>query len=90
MFPKILDGAEVLYYTPNNNYGEVYWDNGEIAHYIKYLAICKYPNHDDEFYLFCCDECYDVVADSLWNSIEMCMSAANSSNGNQILWIKNE
>lgn len=90
MFPKILDGAEVLYYTPNNNYGEVYWDNGEIAHYIKYLAICKYPNRDDEFYLFCCDECYDVVADSLWNSIEMCMSAANSSNGNQILWIKNE
>ena len=40
MFPKILDGADVLYYTPYDNFGEIYWDNGEIAHYVKYLAIC--------------------------------------------------
>lgn len=26
MFPKILDGAEVLYYTPYDNFGEIYWD----------------------------------------------------------------
>ena len=44
MFPKILDGAEVVYYTPYDNFGEIYWDNGEIAHYVKYLAICVYPN----------------------------------------------
>ena len=31
MFPKILDGAEVLYYTPYDNFGEIYWDNGEIG-----------------------------------------------------------
>ena len=45
MFPKILDGADVLYYTPYDNFGEIYWDNGEIAHYVKYLAICVYPNN---------------------------------------------
>ena len=51
MFPKILDGADVLYYTPYDNFGEIYWDNGEIAHYVKYLAICVYPNKNNEFYL---------------------------------------
>lgn len=90
MFPKILDGADVLYYTPYDNFGEIYWDNGEIAHYVKYLAICVYPNKNNEFYLFCCDEQYDVVGDSLWDSIEMCMAVANTSHGGQIIWIKNE
>ena len=90
MFPKILDGAEVLYYTPFDNFGETYWDNGEIAHYVKYLAICVYPNKNNEFYLFCCDEQYDVVGDSLWDSIEMCMAVANTSHGGQSIWIKNE
>lgn len=90
MFPKILDGAEVLYYTPYDNFGKIYWDNGEIAHYVKYLAICVYPNKNNEFYLFCCDEQYDVVGDSLWDSIEMCMAVANTSHGRQIIWIKNE
>ena len=47
MFPKILDGADVLYYTPYDNFGEIYWDNGEIAHYVKYLAICVYPNKNN-------------------------------------------
>ena len=87
---KILDGAEVVYYTPYDNFGEIYWDNGEIAHYVKYLAICVYPNKNNEFYLFCCDEQYDVVGDSLWDSIEMCMAVANTSHGGQIIWIKNE
>ena len=74
----------------DDNFGEIYWDNGEIAHYVKYLAICVYPNKNNEFYLFCCDELYDVVGDSLWDSIEMCMAVANTSYGGQIIWIKNE
>lgn len=90
MFPNTLDGANVLYYTPYDNFGEIYWDNGEIAHYVKYLAICKYPNKDDGFYLFECDAQYEVVGDSLWDNIEMCMGVANSSHGGHILWIKNE
>ena len=47
-------------------------------------------NKNNEFYLFCCDEQYDVVGDSLWDSIEMCMAVANTSHGGQIIWIKNE
>ena len=39
---------------------------------------------------FRCDEQYDVVGDSLWDSIEMCMAVANTSYGGQIIWIKNE
>lgn len=90
MFPGILDGAEVPYYIPHDDFGAIYWDNGEVAHYVKYLAICKYPNENNEFYLFLCDEQHEVVGDSLWDSIEMCMGVANSSRGGQILWIKNE
>ena len=82
--------VQKFYYTPYDNFGEIYWDNGEIAHYVKYLAICVYPNKNNEFYLFCCDEQYDVVGDSLWDSIEMCMAVANTSHGGQIIWIKNE
>ena len=36
------------------------------------------------------NEQYDVVGDSLWDSIEMCMAVANTSHGGQIIWIKNE
>lgn len=90
MFPKMLDGAEVLYYTPYDDFGQICWDNGEIAHYVKYLAICKYPNKNNEFYLFRCDDQYEVVGDSLWESIEICMGVANSSHGGEILWVENE
>ena len=90
MFPKVLDGAEVLYHTPCDVFGEIYWDNGEIAHFVKYLAICKYPNRSNEFYLFCCDEQYEVVGDSLWESIEMYMGVANSLHRGKIIWIEKE
>ncbi len=90
MFPDILDGAQVLYYTSYDDFGEIYWGNGEIAHFVKYLAICKYLNRSNEFYLFCCDEQYEVVGDSLWDSIEMCMGVANSSHGGEIIWIEKE
>ncbi len=43
-----------------------------------------------EIYLFRCDGQYEVVGDSLWESIEICMGVANSSHGGEILWIKNE
>ena len=44
MFPNTLDNAKVLYYT-----------DGKVADYIKYLAICKYQNRKEEYYLFRCD-----------------------------------
>ncbi len=89
MFPEMLGGAKVLYYTPRDNFGEIFWDTGEIAHHINYLAICQYPGTENEYYFFRCDEQYEVVGDSLWTTVEECIGVANSSHGGQILWIKN-
>lgn len=89
-FPKILDNAKVLFYTPKDDYGEIYYTNSEIADYIKYLAICKYQNDKEEYYLFKCDENFEVASDSVWESIDECMGGANSSYGGNILWIEAE
>ena len=64
MFPTELDGAKVLYYTPQGDYGRIEYPNGEIADYKQYLAISKYIK-DNGFYLFCCSESYEVVSDWL-------------------------
>lgn len=87
MFPKILDKAKVLYYTPKDDFGCIFYTNGDVAHHVKYLAICKYPSENKEYYLFRCDENYEVVGDSVWDSIEECMAVANSSYGGNIIWI---
>ena len=70
MFPIKLDGAIVLYYTSQDDYGYSIFPNGEIADHYRYLAICKYTK-DDKYYLFCCDENYEVVSDMLYNSVEV-------------------
>lgn len=88
MFPLSLDNAKVLYYTLKNDYGVIRFPDGEIADTFKYLAICKYEN-DESYYLFCCNENFEVVSDSLWESIEKCMSVASSYKAN-IEWIKVE
>ena len=77
MFQNTLDNAKVLYYT-----------DGKVADYIKYLAICKYQNRKEEYYLFRCDENFEVVGDSVWNSIEECMEVANTSYNGNIIWIE--
>ena len=86
MFPNELDGAKVLYYTPQDDYGLIKFTNGEIAEYFRYLAICKYSK-DENYYLFCCNEKYEVVSDWLETSIEECMAAASSYKEN-IVWNK--
>ena len=86
MFPIELDGAIVLYYTLQDDYGYIIFPNGEIADYYRYLAICQYPK-DDRYYLFCCDENYEVVNDTLHNSIEECMAIA-SKYKDKIVWNK--
>ena len=73
MFPRELDHAKVLYYTPKDEYGCIYYENGDIADRIGYLAIGRYRN--------------EAVGDSVWDSVEECMSAANSSRGGDIIWI---
>ena len=88
MFPKKLDGAEVLYYTAKGEFGTVYYATGEIFDYVKYLAICRYANAENEYYLFGCSDNYDVISDSVWNSIAECIRVANSSYGGNIFWIE--
>ena len=70
-FPKILDGAKVLYFTPQSSFGSVYYTMGGIADHICYLAICKYENdNDNAVYLFGCNSDYEVVSDSSWGNIK--------------------
>ena len=85
-FPKILDDACVLYYTPQDDYGTVRYTTGEIADYIHYLAICKYED-DIEYYLFGCNAEYEVVSDWPLESVEQCMLVAKNSHDRVISWV---
>ena len=85
-FPKELDGAKVLYYTDKANYGEVRYPDGTICDYISYLAICVYPK-DQSYYVFGCDEDYEVVSDDLWDSVEECKKITDTLYPN-VKWIK--
>ena len=87
MFPAELDNAKVLYYTQQDDYGAIRYPSGEVADYYYYLAICKYSKYD-EYYLFCCNENYEVVSDWPGSSIEECMEVAASSYKENIQWIK--
>lgn len=87
MFPIKLDGAIVLYYTLQDDYGYSIYPNGKIADHYRYLAICKYAK-DNEYYLFCCNENYEeVVSDTPYDSIEECMAIASRYKYN-IVWNK--
>ena len=86
-FPKVLDNARVLFYTPQSCYGTVHYLSGEIADHICYLAICNYKN-DTSFYLFGCNKNYEVIDDTPWDSIEECMRIAQTSYNDLIVWIK--
>ena len=86
MFPNKLDGAAVLYHTSQGDYGFNFFPNGSAADQYHYLAICKYAE-DDKYYLFCCDENYEVVNDSLHNNIDECMATALQYKEN-IVWNK--
>ena len=86
MFPEMLDGARVLYFTPKDDYGVIRYPEGEIADRIRYLAICRY-DQDNSCYLFLCDEKGEVVNDWSYASIEECMAAA-SQYKKYIIWDK--
>ena len=90
MFPTELDNAKVLYYTPQDDYGAIHYPNGEVADYYRYLAICVYPQYpyDHNYYVFCCNEEYEVVNDWPESSIEACMAVAARSYKENICWIK--
>ena len=86
-FPDRLDGAKVLFYTEENDFGVVRYTTGEIAAHIKYLAICRYDN-DGTYYLFKCNEQIEVEADQDHASLDECMHSAVKSYGKEISWIE--
>jgi len=86
MFPNYLDGARVRYYTNEDHFGIVDYNNGEKIIPIHYLAICSYAN-EQGFYLFFCDEKYNVVSDYFFDSVEECKEVAKKSKEN-IDWIQ--
>ncbi len=90
MFPEFLDNAEVLYHTLIGDFGTIKYVAGDIFDDIKYLAICKYANDGNACYLFQVNRHYEVIGDCLFDSVDDCMNAANSTYGGNILWIKTD
>ena len=84
MFPKELDGAEVLSYTDKDDFGMIANTDGTDAEYICYLSIYKYKC-DDKYYLFLCNENYEVVSDDLLYPVEECFEFARRRKEN-IIW----
>jgi hypothetical protein len=72
--PGEIDGAKVIKHSPIGSFGYVVGDDGEEKE-IKILAICNYDNKE-ECYLFACDEQFNVLGDTLHDSIEEAMEAA--------------
>ena len=74
MFPDCLDNANVLFHTDRGNYGTIARTSGGAGWQVAYLAVCAYPDSQG-VYLFFCDERYDVMTDSLYTSLEECLSS---------------
>lgn len=74
MFPRELDGAEVLFYTDKADFGELE-EEGKSARSIAYLAIAQKPE-DSACYLMLCDADYCVIADHNFPAVEWCKTMA--------------
>ena len=88
MFPDYLDNAKVLEYTDKGHYGFVsdYDENSNpIQRELCYFAIAQYDG-DSDFYLFGCDESYEVWDDTLWWTLELCKTVYPPLHG--VVWHK--
>ena len=74
MFPRELEGAEVLLYTDKADFGELE-EEGKNARAIAYLAIA-HKQEDPACYLMLCDADYSVIADHSFPSVEWCKTMA--------------
>lgn len=74
MFPRELNGADVLFYTDKADYGELE-EEGKDARAIACLAIAKMPE-DPAYYLMLCDADYGVIADHSFPAVEWCKTMA--------------
>ena len=71
--PKKLDGAEIIWFTENDNslsYGSVYYEEEDREENITALAICQYSDSPKEIYLFACSSTWKVIGDTLHDSIK--------------------
>lgn len=66
-----IDGAKVIKYSKNKDFGFVEFENGENK-IINVLAICSYKQKE-EYYLFACDNQFNVLGDTLHNTIDEAM-----------------
>ena len=66
-FPKVIDGAKVLYHTEKRRFEPVYSSGGKIVSKVCYIAICKH--NDVAFHI---DENLKVVADGCLGGTEDC------------------
>lgn len=81
-----IDGAKVIEFTALSKYGNAEYSNQEIV-IIKRLAICNYDNKQ-QYYLFACDDSFNVLGDTVHNSIEEAKTFAISYyNEDDIRWI---
>ena len=69
-----IDGAKVIKYTKNKDLGFVEFEDGEPKE-INGLAICNYEQKE-EYYLFACDDQFNVLGDTLHYTIEEAMKFA--------------
>ncbi|WP_169091666.1 hypothetical protein [Paenibacillus sp. PL91] len=86
--PIELDGAKVLYFTDNqitNDYGYVYYQEHEKTVIVTALAIALYDG-DNRFYLFSCDIDWNVIGDTLHDSLHEAFDCALQSNNSSIIW----
>ncbi|MBQ7099362.1 MAG: hypothetical protein IJO05_06565 [Oscillospiraceae bacterium] len=89
MFPDYLDGAKVLEYTDMGHYGFVTdfdEDDHPIEKEIRYYAIAQYEKDTGSFYIFSCDESFEVFGDGCLWTLEMCKNCANLPEN--IVWHK--
>ena len=80
--PRSLDGAVVLYHVelPAQHQHSVIGcsaDGTEIDR-APYLAICRYPG-EEQVFLFTCAENWEVLADSVFGSVEAALKDAAAS-----------
>ena len=83
----ILDGAKVIAITKKDDFGVIRYSDDSLPPIpVKYLAICQYEKHNN-FYVFLCDENYEVQQDNLCDTFEEAMECVLRKNKNAV-WVE--
>ena len=72
--PEKIDGARVVEWAWSDApFGEVIYEDGEVAAIIHGLAICRYDNSAN-IYRFSCNEHWECEQDQVYTSVELAKS----------------